>query len=282
VISKNIVYLVLFLCLIQSMFLIGKDSQQAKVYEVEPIIGFSSQCATENINSEVTFDIFVYNRSTAEDLLVLFCNNPDIAKQFGSVKATWGVTAPAMMEKVGNGFADLTRAKQQIIDALSATETHGYTQIATYPNYRVFLIARNEKPSVSKEYLLDKTFGLIDYPTSRSGHIVPKQILADLGLSLDKMSIVYASSHAELRELLAAGKVDVISSYWSDVDNERFSYSYTQQIESEVSGTNWYLKMENDNTVLFCAVQQILLQYSESQNSSYYNRLELANDGVCL
>jgi len=115
---------------------------------------------------------------------------------------------------------------------------------------------------------------LLDYPTSRSGHILPKQLFKKLDINLENLNITYASSHTELRELLASGKVDLISSYWQDSDQQRFSKNYITPIRDNISGSRWYLKMQDENTDLLCAVQAQLTQMAHNQNSHYFNHVE--------
>ena len=115
----------------------------------------------------------------------------------------------------------------------------------------------------------------MDYPSSRSGHIVPKGLLNDLGISEANMDIIYVNSHEALRDLLAAGKVDIISSFWKDIDDQRFSANYITPIKTKVSGSKWYLKMETQNTDLICEIQKTLLQLSSKTQSDYYSQLQL-------
>ncbi|MFM9598144.1 hypothetical protein ACKI1O_53795, partial [Streptomyces scabiei] len=77
----------------------------------------------------------------------------------------------------------------------------------------------------------------------------------------------YASSHSELRELLANGQVDIIASFWKNDDQHHFSKNYITPISNNIVGTRWYLKMDHDNTDLLCAIQTRLLDLSKSQTS---------------
>lgn len=132
-----------------------------------------------------------------------------------------------------------------------------------------------ERPALSKEYLLGKRIGLLDYPSSRSGHIVPKTVMQELGLSDNNVDIVYFSSHQELRRALLAGDVDIISSYWAEDDNERFSKNYATPLLESVSGMQWFLKMQTQNTDLFCAMQSVIHDIAMSHPRPYYKTITL-------
>jgi hypothetical protein len=98
-----------------------------------------------------------------------------------------------------------------------------------------------------------------------------------LGLREDHISIVYSHNHSGLRELLASGKVDMIASYWSAEDAQRFSENYIQAIgNSDIRGSSWYLKMNGRNTDLFCALQTTLGILAQQQQSTYFGELSFA------
>lgn len=278
---QNVILAILVVSLLLLVWVLGKTAGTSKIYAIPSIIEFDQSCETNNQQSEKVFKIFSYQKDTALDLLTIFCENQLIAKQFGVVRSFWGVSDAKSFEVVGKGLADLTLMKENMMVALKATETYHYQAIASYPDYPVYLISLSEKPAISKDYLMDKTVGLLEYPTSRSGHIVPMQLLSELGLGLDKMDIVYARNHQELRDLLSSGKVDVISSYWQEEDAQRFSHNYKAQIENSVSGSSWYLRMQTDNTLLRCEAQKLLQQYAKKQPSYYYSQLESIGDDAC-
>ena len=170
---------------------------------------------------------------------------------------------------------DLALIKKNVVEAFGADEIYGLTRIAAHPNYSAYFISLREKPVLDKEYLLGKRFGLLDYPSSRSGHIVPKTVMQELGLSANNVDINYYSSHKELRRALLAGEVDIISSYWAVEDNESLSKNYAMPLQETVSGMQWFLKMQTKNTDLFCAMQQVVKDISDSHPRPYYKTLIL-------
>ncbi len=271
----------LFLVLTIFVWFLGQLHREGEPQPLAPLISASLECTTNSVGNERTFLIYSAGESNSTLLNTIACTDAIINKQFGTVLSYWGVSDQNSIGLLGNGKADLALVKENIMNALRAEETHGYRKVAYYPDYQTYFIALTEKPILSKEYFVDKKVGLLVYPTSRSGHIVPKKVLTSLGLSLDRMSISYASSHQELREMLVEGKVDIISSFWDDADEQQFSRNNITQISDSVSGTAWYLKMPTENVDLLCATQQFLSKLAEMQLTSYYKDLKLVESVDC-
>ncbi|WP_254700774.1 PhnD/SsuA/transferrin family substrate-binding protein [Paraglaciecola mesophila] len=215
----------------------------------------------------------------ASKLLSSLCSSETINRQYGEVTVQWSHNEQEIIQYVGKGIADLALVKENVMLAFAAETTYRYQTVAQYKDYSTYLISLKEKPELTKQYLWGKRLGLLDYPSSRSGHIVPKGMLNDLGISESSMEIIYVNSHEALRDLLAAGKVDIISSFWKDKDEQRFSANYRTPIKTKVSGSKWYLKMETQNTDLICEIQSILQTLAMQTQSDYYSQLQLnSND----
>jgi ABC-type phosphate/phosphonate transport system substrate-binding protein len=238
------------------------------------IIETSTTCQTTATANKSQLIVFTPSKYVAQLLTKNLCDDKVVAKQYGSVIGYWGYRTVDSLEFVGKGIADLILAKNNIMDAFKAESTYNYQPVVGFSDYTAFFISSKEKPKISKQYFLDKKIGLLDYPTSRSGHILPKQAFKELGLNIAQLKITYASSHNELRELLANGEVDLIASFWRESDSQRFSKNYITPISSNVAGTRWYLKMQHNNTDLLCAVQSHLLSMSKEQSFQYYQDVE--------
>ena len=269
---------ILFTLLVLVAWFHGRTFTQVDQYELPNIITDSVSCNTRSSNNEDSFVAFITDRGMSNDLLQSLCNNSVINRQFGKVIVQWSHNEQETIQYVGKGIADLALVKENVMQAFATPSTHGYKVLAHYRNYATYLISLKEKPKIDKQYLWGKRLGLLDYPSSRSGHIVPKRMLTELEMSEDDMVIVYANSHQALRELLSSGKVDLISSFWQEKDNSRFSANYITPVESNISGSKWYLKMEKENTDLFCEVQKSLTDLAESTDSEYYSRLIVEPD----
>ncbi|WP_216628373.1 PhnD/SsuA/transferrin family substrate-binding protein [Pseudoalteromonas caenipelagi] len=199
--------------------------------------------------------------------------NRVIAKQYGSIEIYWGGSLAEQIEFLAKGIADVILSKDNVMEAMMAESTQNYMPLIGYPSYTAFFISAREKPRINKAYFLDKTIGLVDYPTSRSAHILPKQVFKQLDIDLSALQIVYASSHSALRELLSKGEVDIIASYWQEQDQQRFSKNYITAIADNVSGSKWYIKMADENTDLACALQVSISDVVNDVQSSYFNKL---------
>ncbi|MCC2616391.1 PhnD/SsuA/transferrin family substrate-binding protein [Aestuariibacter halophilus] len=273
----NVSYLLLPLLVI--IWFQGQHNNVAAISTLDSIITASSHCKTSATNNQDVFVAFITDQRMASPLLQNLCKSPVINRQFGEVEVRWSHNEEEIIQYVGKGLADLALVKENVMQAFATEATHGYRVIAHYQDYATYLISMKEKPLIEKQYLWGKRLGLLDYPSSRSGHIIPKGMLHDLGMSEDSLDIVYANSHEALRDLLAAGEVDIISSFWQASDQQRFSRNYITPIKTGVSGSKWYLRMERQNTDLACDVQQTLLSLSSAFTSTYYHNLIMMDTG---
>lgn len=246
-----------------------------KPLSLQPVTSLIASCKTSAVNNTAIFKIKVPTEELAKLVIGPICKNEVINKQYGEVKVYWGGSLAKQIDFIGKGIADLTLSKESIVEALKAVATHNYLPIIGYPSYSAFIISNREKPVLDKAYFLDKKIGLLDYPTSRSGHIIPKQMFKKLDIDINDLDIVYVKSHAALREKLASGEVDLIASYWNQEDDARkFSENYISPIGSNITGSRWYLKMSDENTDLACAIQETTKQITQSQGSAYFEELK--------
>lgn len=264
-VGKSAIFSVFFTGALLCWFL-GSRLVSVKPLSIEPVVQYSSSCKTRSVSNINTLKVHVPIKSLALEVLVRACENDVVTRQYGEVKVYWGGSLGEQIEFLAKGIADVILTKDNIMSALMAESTHSYKPVIGYPAYSAFFISNTEKPTLSKSYFLDKKIGLLDYPTSRSGHILPKSALKDLDIDINALDITYLSSHQALRERLASGEVDIIASYWSDEDEVRFSKNYITPIADNVSGSKWYLKMNNNNTDLVCALQGIVHQNSSVKN----------------
>ncbi|MFC3033861.1 PhnD/SsuA/transferrin family substrate-binding protein [Pseudoalteromonas fenneropenaei] len=227
-------------------------------------------CRTTLQNNQQRLVGYVPVAPMAKRLAAKFCENPVVAKQFGVVSVYYGSSISEQIEFMAKGVADVLLAKDNVVSAFKVQQTHNYQPLVSFKEYSAYLISLREKPLLSKAYLLDKRIGLLDYPTSRSGHILPMQQFKALDLTVESMKIVYANTHSELRQKLMAGEVDIISSYWQEQDKLHFSEHYITPIAQNIAGTKWYLRMNENNTELACALQQLLVEEADA-NSGYFN-----------
>ena len=243
--------------------------------DIAPQTGQYLTCKTDLQGNSDVFSVYVTDGRIAEMASERLCNDKTIKRQYGEVKVTIGQSDYDTFRYINHGVVDLALVKSNVVDAFGADQIYGLTKVASHPDYSAFFIALRDRPLLSKEYLLGKKIGLLDYPSSRSGHIVPKTVLQNLGLSDSNLDIVYFSSHQELRRALLAGDIDIISSYWAEEDKDNFSRNYATPLQESVSGMQWYLKMQTQNTDLFCAIQSVIHEVAMSHPRPYYKTITL-------
>lgn len=268
--KSTIIWTVLALAL-----LVGFFQTYSHFSGLTPQIGQYLSCSSPLSTNKDELKVYLTETAVAQSLLTTLCTNDVVARQFGDVQVVVGQNDYDTFRYINHGVADLALVKSNVIQAFGANMIYDYDEIAAHADYGAFFIALREKPALSKEYLLGKRIGILDYPSSRSGHIVPKMVLQTLGLNETNVNLNYFSSHGELRRALLAGEVDLISSYWSEEDEARLSKNYTVAVQKDVSGMRWYLKMQTQNTDLRCAMQQVIRTATATSSNSYYQQLAL-------
>ncbi|GGW92184.1 hypothetical protein [Alteromonas halophila] len=242
---------------------------------IKPQTGLRLQCPTTISTNSESYDVYVTDASIAEMAIEKFCNNPVVKRQFGNVNVVVGQNDYDTFRYINHGVVDLALVKSNVVEAFGADDIYGFKNIASHPDYSAYFIALREKPELTKEFLLGKRIGILDYPSSRSGHIVPKTVLKSLGLTENNVELNYYNSHQELRSALLAGDVDIISSYWGSNDDAILSRNYATALIDNVSGMQWFLKLQTRNTDLLCATQQVIQSISDMHPRSYYQNVTM-------
>lgn len=273
-ISKHLFWITYILAFIVSV-IIAVISNVGSVSPLLPVGNQTRSCAQPFSENPTIFDVYVTDQWMSSAIKDALCQDPIIRRQFGNVSVMVGANDFDTFKNINYGLADLALVKQNQIDAFASDEVQGYREIARYSNYSAFFIAKDEKPILSKEYFLGKRIGLLDYPSSRSGHIQPKIKLQSLDISDANADILYYNSHHELREKLLVDEVDLISSYWDPSDEERFSKNYITPINEEISGARWFLRQQSRNIDLICSLQRMIKTISTQHPSSYYATVDI-------
>jgi len=272
--TRNLFWIVSLNAFVFSVIL-GAWTGQKKIHPLPTLDEKSLNCLQPFSENPEILTVYITEQSFADDLLTALCGDSIVKRQFGNVSVITGSNDFDTFKHINYGIADLALVKQNLVTAFASEQVQGYEVIAKYPDYRAFFIAKNEKPILSKEYLLGKRIGLLDYPSSRSGHIAPKIVLQRLGISADNADLHYFNTHTELREKLLIGDIDIISSYWDASDAQRFSENYKTEINANVSGSMWFLRQQTRNTDLICALQASVQSVSENHPSLYYRGVQL-------
>ena len=254
---------------------VGYVKNSSAYHDIPPQTGQLLTCKTGLDENNDVFLAYITDVRIAYMVNERLCSDATIKRQYNAINVIIGQSDYDTFRYINHGVADLALVKKNIVDAFGADQIYGLTKVAAHPDYSAFFISLREKPQLTKEYILGKRIGLLDYPSSRSGHIVPKTVLHELGLTDSNVDIVYYSSHKELRRALLAGEIDIISTYWAQEDSEKFSKNYAAPLLESVSGMQWYLKMQTKNTDLFCAVQSVVNDIATTHPRPYYRNISL-------
>ena len=235
----------------------------------------SYQCKVDNSLSTDEFVILSGSFNWGENLSNILCKSQRFSKQFGKVTAKWGYSNNDPFDY----NSDMVFMNQQQMIDFNDKKKHSYIKVAEYSSYKSFFIGRKEIPQLTKSYFLNKRIGLLSKKTSRSGFILPNKKLEEMGLNIEELNIVYASSHSHLRELIKKGDVDIIASYFNEDDSSWSEEAYAVQIgfsiPFEISGTGWYIKSSTDNQPLNCMVVKTLRKWSTTLTNKYFENIHI-------
>lgn len=254
--------------------LLGVWLGQKKISSLDSIGEKTAYCSAAFSENPEYFTVYVTDALMAQSMLEALCENDVVKRQYGNVMMIVGSNDFDTYRNISYGIADLALVKDNLVSAFASEQVYGYRVVAQYPDYQAFFIGKNEKPILSKEFFLGKRIGLLDYPSSRSGHIAPKSQLQQLDIDESNATILYYNSHQELRDRLTRGDVDIIASYWDDSDSEQFSAAYRTEIYTDISGSRWYLRGQERNIELICAIQTETTDVSNAHPSSYYHGIQ--------
>lgn len=268
--NKNTLFITLIVLVICAEFFFNFFLENTKIESIPPLIAQKIECDAPLSNIPASLILYVTDSKMGFGVADYLCNSADIAKQYGNVHLVIGQSDYDTFRYINYGIADLALVKENAANAFNATQSHNLQPISSYSDYEAYFIALREKPQLTKEYFLDKKIGLLDYPTSRSGHIAPKSTFKELDINEAALDIHYYNSHHELREKLIQGEVDIIASYWNNNDAETLSSSYITRIELTFSGVKWYLKNAAKNQDLNCVAQQAIKLAGQLHHSNYY------------
>lgn len=227
---------------------------------------------TARFSGGINLEILGPREQTGISLLPFLCDWDNIEPGIRSVIYTWFESESNLVRKARAGEYSLAWGAAHIFEDFATSSLVGYIPIAENPSYDVFFIFRNEI-----ERLDSLTIGLLSIAKSRSGYLSPMAYLKDQGYDTQGLNIKKFSSHAALRLALDNGEVDVIGSYWSKDDEERWPQFTTLSIASSVSGYKWYLHPRLFNTELHCKLQETLFAFAQANDDSYFSDLELLN-----
>lgn len=259
--------------------LLGVWIGQKKIEPLALIGEKTTYCEASFSQNPRNLTVYVTDLWLSKTALERLCQDPVVRRQFGNVTMILGSNDFDTYRYISYGIADLALIKDNLVSAFGSDQAYGYRAVAQYPDYQAFFIGKTEKPIITKEYFLGKRIGLLDYPSSRSGHVVPKSQLQKIGINESNSIILYYNSHQELRDKLLVGEVDIIASYWDDNDDQSLSLSYRTEINSDITGSKWYIRGQQRNTDLVCALQNTVTDMSNGHPSSYYHDVQPLLEG---
>ena len=199
-----------------------------------------------------------------------------LAANFSEVHAQWTVRPEDLRHGIAQGRPDLLLLRREEITASQEFVHRLYRQIAFYPSYEVFLIARDHRPAGTPQYLGSHRIGLLQTSSSWSGYIVPMQHFHEAGVDLRDLAIRYYPSHPALRDGLHRDEVDVISSYWDEFQAQHHPEWQTHPIGHVAEGMSWFLEESAyEQPEIRCTLVDALRSLADRTSNPYFADLRL-------
>jgi hypothetical protein len=194
-----------------------------------------------------------------------------LASTFSQVHAQWTLRPEDLRHAIAQAQLDLLLLRREEITASQQFVHRLYRQIAFYPSYEVFLIARDHRPAATTEYLASHRIGLLQNSSSWSGYIVPMQHFHEAGVEPRDMTVRYYPDHRALREGLHRGEVDVISSYWDEFQAQQHPEWQTHRIGHVAEGMSWFLKESAyEEPEIRCTLIEALRSLADRTSNPYF------------
>ena len=202
-----------------------------------------------------------------------------LSSSYSAVEADWHRQDATLGHAIAERRLHLLLLRKEDPATLQPFFFTNFRPIAFYPAYDVMLIARDEVPTLDSGYLLSRIIGLLTTADSRSGNIVPITEFQSRGIDVSRLAIVRYPNHPELRRALDSGEVDLISSYWDEVDEERFPDWRTLRIGEVRQGHIWFLAstLASDHETL-CAVLDTVQNVAKHSPKKYFQTLIVEED----
>ena len=216
--------------------------------------------------------ILVSGHQQAQRLLASLCIEAG-ALDVG-IAAYWGLSDDDRRRLLKAGRTAVVFGRDHLVASEAVASLQAYQEIAVYPPYASQLIAPTPIEA-TRLGLSGKRIGLLRDASSRSGRLVPAAYFRAIGLQATDYRSVLADSHRELRDLLAAGEVDVIASYWGEVDARWYPDWVATQINAGVEGARWYLRPDLLGTPFSCVFQRTLVASATDNGNPYFQQLKV-------
>lgn len=226
-----------------------------------------------------TFKVRTISGIEGQSLCASLAKDQGISQHFGQIEVEWGTAAESLRRSIAERSVDLVLLRPDSEGRTDSFLDQLYQKLAYYPSYDVYLIAPDAEPVIESNYLYGRKIGLLAKEESRSGYILPMRLFHRLGLTVSTLDIRYYAGHAELRQAMSRGEVDLIGTYWSARDRTRFPGWHRTRIDQVTEGLNWYLADDHfQNVQARCALVHVLQTLAQRASSDYFSDLRVIKD----
>jgi hypothetical protein len=216
----------------------------------------------------------VEGKNQALEAADYLCPKLDILADTADIQFLWGLDDGAMLKAAKTLPDKVLFTKPHIANNLAVKKLSPMARIGHYPPYGSYFVTLDGRSAqLSRAWFTGKRLGILGNESSRSGHLIPLEKLRTLGVDGQRIKLVKAESHQELRALLMEGRVDVIASYWGEGDKALYPTAIAMPLEEGIEGAGWYMTERLIGTPTYDALVGYLRYSAEVSNNAYFQSL---------
>ena len=218
--------------------------------------------------------VIVGGQNQALEAADYLCPKLDILADTSDIQFLWGLDDGAMLKAAKTLPRKVLFTKPHIANHLAVKKLSPMARIGHYPPYGSYFVTLDgQSAQLSRAWFTGKRLGILGNESSRSGHLIPLEKLRTMGVDGQRIKLVKAESHQELRALLTQGRVDMIASYWGEGDKALFPSAIAMPLIEGIEGAGWYMTERLIGTPIYDALVGYLRYSAEVSNNAYFQSL---------
>lgn len=218
--------------------------------------------------------VIMEGKGQAQEAADYLCPKLDILADTADIQFLWALDDGAMLKAAKTLPHKVLFTKPHIANHLAVKKLSPMARIGHYRPYGSYFITLDgQSAQLTRAWFTGKRLGILGNESSRSGHLIPLEKLRVLGVDGQRIKLVKAESHQELRMLLIQGRVDVIASYWGKGDEIIHPGAIATPVEDGIEGAGWYMTESLIGTPAHDALIGYLRYSAEVSNDAYLQSL---------
>jgi hypothetical protein len=226
----------------------------------------SYQCSTGNTQAQRPFRVLTLFYTYATELVDTLCANELIRQQFSAVEILWRPRSYLGANHILDEDFDIFWNRHHVVSGLVPEFSNFYTTLTETPTYELYWISKDSVPTLTTDYLKEKTIGFSRDSQSQTHFLQPMSALRQAGISLSAQQKKFYTDPSAIYAAFNNNEVDIISGPLPRAKADDGAKVYTSLIDSAVPSGAWFIKnnllaLDNIHQVE-CAILNSLTVYA--------------------